>query len=141
MDKTASRLRRARQTRAKIAELKVNRLSVHRTNLHPQCIPLQPLQLLQPLQSLPCIVPGCPSLHQDNAHIEGDGAGRKANADKIVPLCRGHHRTRKDSLHNLGREEFEGTFYVDLAALALDTERTWRRYAGHSPTHDGARER
>ncbi len=34
MDKKASRLRRARQTRAKIAELKVNRLSVHRTNLH-----------------------------------------------------------------------------------------------------------
>ena len=33
MDKTASRLRRARQTRIKIAELKVNRLSVHRTNL------------------------------------------------------------------------------------------------------------
>ena len=34
MDKKASRVRRARQTRAKIAELKVNRLSVHRTNLH-----------------------------------------------------------------------------------------------------------
>ncbi|MCM0043118.1 MAG: 50S ribosomal protein L18 [Burkholderiaceae bacterium] len=34
MDKKASRLRRARQTRAKIAELKVNRLAVHRTNLH-----------------------------------------------------------------------------------------------------------
>lgn len=34
MDKNASRLRRARQTRAKIAELKVNRLSVHRTNMH-----------------------------------------------------------------------------------------------------------
>ncbi len=34
MDKKASRLRRARQTRAKIAELKVNRLAVHRTNMH-----------------------------------------------------------------------------------------------------------
>ncbi len=34
MDKKASRLRRARQTRAKIAELKVNRLAVHRTILH-----------------------------------------------------------------------------------------------------------
>ena len=34
MDKKASRLRRARQTRAKIAELKVVRLAVHRTNLH-----------------------------------------------------------------------------------------------------------
>ncbi len=34
MDKKASRLRRARQSRAKIAELKVNRLAVHRTNMH-----------------------------------------------------------------------------------------------------------
>ena len=34
MDKTASRLRRAQQTRRKIAELKVSRLSVHRTNSH-----------------------------------------------------------------------------------------------------------
>lgn len=34
MDKTASRLRRAQQTRRKIAELKVSRLTVHRTNSH-----------------------------------------------------------------------------------------------------------
>jgi len=34
MDKKASRLRRARQTRLKIAELGVSRLAVHRTNLH-----------------------------------------------------------------------------------------------------------
>ena len=34
MDKTNSRLRRAKQTRRKIAELKVNRLTVHRTNSH-----------------------------------------------------------------------------------------------------------
>jgi large subunit ribosomal protein L18 len=34
MNKTESRLRRARQTRARIAELKVTRLCVHRTNTH-----------------------------------------------------------------------------------------------------------
>lgn len=34
MDKKASRLRRARQTRLKIAELGVDRLAVHRTNQH-----------------------------------------------------------------------------------------------------------
>jgi hypothetical protein len=28
----------------------------------------------------------------DNAHVETDGAGRKANADRIVPLCRHHHQ-------------------------------------------------
>lgn len=34
MNKTESRLRRARQTRARIAQLKVTRLCVHRTNTH-----------------------------------------------------------------------------------------------------------
>ncbi|WP_158934182.1 50S ribosomal protein L18 [Burkholderia sp. S171] len=34
MDKTQSRLRRAKQTRVKIAELQVARLAVHRTNTH-----------------------------------------------------------------------------------------------------------
>lgn len=85
------------------------------------------------IQSLPCIVTGCvkPS---ENMHIEGDGASRKANYDKIVPCCKGHHTTRTDSLHQLGREEFEGTHMVDLAALSLDAERTWRRFAGNLPS-------
>jgi large subunit ribosomal protein L18 len=34
LEKRASRLRRARQTRAKIAELKAIRLTVHRSNCH-----------------------------------------------------------------------------------------------------------
>ena len=34
MDKTQSRLRRARQTRIKLAELQVARLAVYRTNMH-----------------------------------------------------------------------------------------------------------
>ena len=83
------------------------------------------------VQGLHCIVPGCDQ-RAENAHIEGDGIGRKAGYEKIAPICRGHHRTRRDSLHNLGREEFEGTHLVDLGALALDCERCWRRYAGHA---------
>lgn len=82
------------------------------------------------VQTLPCIVPGCDK-PAENAHIEGDGAGRKADATKIAPICRGHHRTRRDSLHNLGREAFEGEHLVDLEALALDTERCWRRFSGN----------
>lgn len=83
------------------------------------------------VKTLFCIVPLCLKACE-NVHIEGDGASRKADYTKIVPCCRGHHRTRKDSLHNLGREAFEGEHLVDLAALALDTERNWRRYAGHA---------
>lgn len=77
----------------------------------------------------PCIVPGC-TRQSENAHIEIDGAGLKADYTKIAPICGVHHRTGKDSLHNLGREAFEGEHLVDLAALSLDTERCWRRYAG-----------
>lgn len=83
------------------------------------------------VKSLPCVVAGCDK-PSENAHIEGDGAGRKASYTKVAPICGGHHRTRKDSLHSLGREEFEGTHLVDLGALALDTERCWRRYVGHT---------
>jgi len=94
------------------------------------------------VQSLPCIVPGCDQ-PSENAHIEGDGGSRKADYVKVAPIYSGHHRTRKDSLHALGREAFEGTHYVDLAALALDTERCFRRYAGQAhvapPTPEGAR--
>ncbi len=84
-------------------------------------------QRVEWVQGLPCIVPGC-GKPSENAHIEGDGGSRKAGYDKVVPLCRGHHLTRRDSFHNLGREAFEGEHLVDLAALALDTERCWRRY-------------
>ena len=84
------------------------------------------------VQKLPCIVPACRiGGLRENAHIEGDGAGRKADYTKIVPLCRSHHRTTFYSLHVMGREAFEGHHLVDLAALALDTERCYRRFAGH----------
>lgn len=81
----------------------------------------------------PCIVAGC-TKPSENAHIEIDGAGLKSDYTKIAPICAGHHRLRRDSLHNLGREAFEGEHLVDLGALALDTERCWRRYAGHTTT-------
>lgn len=81
------------------------------------------------VQEQPCIVAGC-QRPSENAHIEIDGAGLKADYTKVAPICSVHHRTGNDSLHALGREIFEGTHYVDLAAIALDTERCWRRYAG-----------
>ena len=88
------------------------------------------------VKSLPCIVPDCMSLSQsENAHIEGGGTGRKADYTKIVPLCPGHHRRWAHSLHHMGREEFEGHHLVDLAALALDTERIWRRYTNTGGSH------
>lgn len=63
----------------------------------------------------------------ENAHIEGDGAGRKAHYTKIVPLCGsrygylGHHNW----LHAKGREEFEARFDIDLDQEAAETEALW----------------
>lgn len=82
------------------------------------------------IKSLPCVVSGC--LHLvDNMHIEGDGAGRKASYTKIVACCRKHHL----QMHRVGRETFEGAHLLDLAALALDTERCWRRYTNTGGSH------
>lgn len=75
------------------------------------------------VKSMTCCVPGCGEF-AENAHIEGSGTGRKADADKIARLCRGHHRTRTDSLHNLGsKEAFQRVHGVDLDAEAAEVER------------------
>ena len=76
------------------------------------------------VRSQNCIVPFC-FQPPENAHIRTDGVGRKADARYIVPLCAGHHRLRKNSLHALGRRLFEDHHRVDLAYEAAETERDW----------------
>lgn len=87
------------------------------------------------VKALPCIVPGCRIRPSENAHIRTDGLSRKGPYVEVVPACSGHHRTRADSMHALSFAEFEAEHLVDLAALAADTERIWRRHIGH---HGGA---
>lgn len=82
------------------------------------------------VHSLPCIVPGCVRRDIECAHIFTDGMGRKAGYEFTVPACRGHHRTRNDSMHALSYDEFEAEHRVDLLALAADVERIWRRQSG-----------
>lgn len=79
------------------------------------------------VQSLRCLVPGCTRWPSDNAHIETGGTGRKADADRIVPLCRAHHTDGPDSLHALAREGFEQRHGLDLAAEAERVDASWRR--------------
>lgn len=77
------------------------------------------------VKSLPCSVRLCAVLTaapSENAHIETGGMGRKANADTIIPLCRGHHRL----LHSWGSVTFQRMCRIDLAAAAADTERQWQ---------------
>ena len=61
-----------------------------------------------------------------NAHIIGGGAGRKADADKIIPLCQRHHAT----LHSVGVETFEQAYGLNLAARAAEIHAAWLSHHG-----------
>ena len=77
------------------------------------------------VKSLPCVVNNlglCSVWERENAHIEGEGIGRKAGFDRIVPLCFGHHR----ELHLMGLAPFEIWYSVDLQQAAAETEKLWQ---------------
>ncbi len=59
-----------------------------------------------------------------NAHIRGDGAGRKADAEWIVPITADEH----DELHHIGAAAFEKQYGISLYLAAKHTERQWRLY-------------
>lgn len=85
------------------------------------------------VKGLPCVV--CGFVPSENAHIETGGMGRKADADKIVPLCGlaaelalfdrvGCHTI----LHAAGRESLEKLRGLDLSACARETEKAWQEF-------------
>jgi len=78
--------------------------------------------------SMPCIALWTVDHHEcggdiENAHVvKGDGgAGYKASAEYIAPLCTDHHR----HLHRVGPDTFQRVHDVDLAACAAETARAW----------------
>lgn len=78
------------------------------------------------VKSLPCLVCGprtCVPI--ENAHIVGDGMGRKAGYDTIVPLCKELHAT----LHRIGCATFERNHGVFLVEGAARTEYLWQQHA------------
>ena len=77
--------------------------------------------------ALPCVVCGYGPC--ENAHWKGGGAGRKADASAILPLCKLHHAEQ----HQLGVSTFGGRHGLDLAALAAETERAFRAFCGDEP--------
>lgn len=63
----------------------------------------------------------------DNAHIEREGMGRKADYTKIIPLSRPYH-TGMLGLDTIGRERFE-QLHPKLGSLdevARQTEKLWQ---------------
>ena len=76
------------------------------------------------VKQMECLVPGCRHL-SENAHTEGGGAGRRADACTIANICKRHHTTGNDSFHQLGSAElFNAAHNVDVfeAARAIERE-------------------
>jgi hypothetical protein len=80
------------------------------------------------VKSLPCVAAwGCAGpIH--NHHVANGGAGRKANAEMIVPLCDAHHR----ALHANGAAWFQIAYLLNLDERAERVERLWRAYQERS---------
>lgn len=80
------------------------------------------------VQSLPCIVPGCPRTAECAHLVKIDGgAGLKGRSQGCGPCCGLHHRTSKHSLHDLGPRSFEALHHLSLAECARQTEAAWQR--------------
>ncbi len=61
----------------------------------------------------------------ENAHTEGGGCGRKADANTVIPLCRFHHQ----QLHWCGVDTFAASHGTRLFKIADETERLWQEYS------------
>lgn len=88
------------------------------------------------VKSLPCVSCGITG-YIENAHIETGGMGRKADYDKIIPLCgnrgslaRGHmaiYLGCHGYLHQYGRAP--GLLREDMEKAAAQTEELWRAHS------------
>jgi hypothetical protein len=79
------------------------------------------------VQALPCTL-GCAG-PCENAHVKTGGAGRKADARWIVPLCRSHHA----EIHQHGQRSFEARHEIDLAFCASIIDARWEAYRAAAP--------
>jgi hypothetical protein len=60
----------------------------------------------------------------ENAHTRTGGAGRKADAVWVIPMCYWCHR----NYHIVGKRFFERWAKVDLDAAAAECERKWQEH-------------
>jgi hypothetical protein len=86
------------------------------------------------VKGLPCVACGIVG-YSDNAHVESGGTARKADADKIAPLCgRAVEEAFLDrvgchtAFHALGREWIEARYSLDLQQCAAETEAAWQAH-------------
>jgi hypothetical protein len=74
------------------------------------------------VQALPSVVSGKGPCQ--NAHTKGDGAGRKAGYQWIVPLTESEH----EQLHKRGKASFEAAHQIDLDHEASLTDARYEQY-------------
>lgn len=81
------------------------------------------------VKSLPCIAWRHQCIGQiENAHVGNGGAGRKADAGNVVPMCKFHHA----QLHRMGQKSFESLHGLSLEHEAILTQGAWEDASGES---------
>lgn len=93
--------------------------------------PIRNPQYLVWIRTQPCIVCGA-RRGIEAAHTGPHGLGQKSPDTSVIPLCVGHHRTRKDSYHRLGPRRFAQIHNLDLQEIVrrLNTKPMIRVEAG-----------
>lgn len=80
------------------------------------------------MQAQPCVV--CGVTPSENAHVIGGGAGRKADATCIIPLCKTHHALQHQKGWGALAPVGKGLDSLDVRlALAKAVHQRWERYA------------
>lgn len=79
------------------------------------------------IRAMPCLT--CGGHPCENAHVKSGGAGRKADARWVVPLCHGCHA----QLHTTGQQTFEAKYGIDLMHWAQVIDARWEQYLATQP--------
>jgi len=66
---------------------------------------LEDPKYLKFIRSLPCAI--CGACLVEAAHVGVRGFGIRCSDRETIPLCPGHHRTRRDAHHVLGKQFWE----------------------------------
>ena len=75
------------------------------------------------IRSLPCAVCGITPTHA--AHTGPHAIGQKSSDYTCIPLCDNCHLFSPDSLHRIGRQEFEQHHNLEIAALVRRLNYLW----------------
>lgn len=76
------------------------------------------------IRTLPCAA--CGRIENiEAAHTGPHGLSQKASDYACIPLCIGHHRTGKEALDRIGRQQFERQFGLTVSALTRRLNRIW----------------